>query len=184
MDLVSSHQRLLIAAALRTTGPILELGCGWYSTPLLHEIAVVGQRYLVTLDSQEPWLGQFRPELEHRYHQLKLVDWWEDAKLDPRDYGLLPARWSLVFVDHGPAVERYYVTKRLLTPAHQEPTVFVFHDTEEGRAYGYDRILPKFKFTWVDESQPVHTTLASNSVDFASWNLAVLRPRGLTEDVT
>ena len=33
-----SHVRLLTAAALSTTGDILELGTGFFSTPLLHQI--------------------------------------------------------------------------------------------------------------------------------------------------
>jgi hypothetical protein len=181
MDLVATHQRLLIGAALRTTGPILELGCGWYSTPLLHEIAKIQQRYLVTLDDNDHWLQQFAARdwsdkygFKDRYHQLIHVPYWEDAKLEPGDYDIVSPGWGLVFVDHGPPIERLYVARRMFNPTtpfreFKEPTVFVFHDTEESHPYGYDRLLKRFKYQWTDTCQKAHTTVASNRVDVTDW---------------
>lgn len=181
MDLVATHQRCLIGAALRTSGPILELGCGWYSTPLLHEIAVVQQRYLVTLDNNDHWLQQFAARgwpdhygFKDRYHQLKYVEWWEDAKLTPKDYDLTSVKWGLVFVDQGPPIERYYVTKRIAPRRSDmvgvsEPDVFVFHDTEDRHPYGYDRILDKFRYVYHDKCQKAITTVCSNTEDVTKW---------------
>ena len=38
MDQYATHQRLLVAAVMQTEGPIVEMGCGNYSTPLLVEL--------------------------------------------------------------------------------------------------------------------------------------------------
>src|SRR5678816_1277742 len=81
MDIVASHQRCLIAAMMRTTGPVLELGVGWYSTPLLHEICKVQKRKLLTFDNNSDWLVQFLP-LRSEYHYLNLVQWWGDFYYD------------------------------------------------------------------------------------------------------
>lgn len=173
MDIVSSHQRLLIAAAMRTTGTMLELGCGWYSTPLLHEIAVAQKRLLITMDNQPYWLPMFKG-FECGYHLLEQVDWWGNANFQ-KSYGM-------VLVDQGQPIEREYTTRRLLKES--DVDVFVFHDTEEKLAYGYERILPMFKYRWTDKAQPAWTTIASNKVDVTKWGLVELKTRGLTEDVT
>lgn len=176
MDLVSSHQRLLIGAAMRTTGRILELGVGWYSTPLLHEIAVTQKRMLWTVDNNDHWLAQFK-NLVHDYHALTLVGWWGELwnTLDNERYK--QDRFGLVFVDNGQPCEREYAVRALLDKA----DVFVLHDTEEGPAYGYNRVLgslthimnnlpgPMFKYQWTDKCQKAWTTVASNTVDVTQW---------------
>src|SRR4051812_37753763 len=155
MDQVATHQRLLVGAALRTTGPILELGVGWYSTPLLHEIAEATGRTVLTADNNPAWLRQFEG-LRTLNHQFELVGWWgEFYETQATDSD----RWGLVFVDHAQPIEREYAVRALLHHA----DVFVLHDTEEGFAYGYDRTLPMFKYQWTDKCQRVYTTVASNT---------------------
>lgn len=83
-----SHLQLLKAAVDRTTGPILEIGAGDYSTPYLHEIAKTG-RVVVTAEPPGEWLVRFDhleaathmfvPTLEHalskkRRYDVALVD--------------------------------------------------------------------------------------------------------------
>ena len=170
MDMVATHQRLLVGAAMRTQGAILELGVGWYSTPLLHEIATTQERELFTYDNNEHWLAQFKV-LENHFHKLKLLGWW----------GELPivGNYGLVFVDHGQPCRREDETRRLIDHA----AVFVFHDTEEEHAYGYNRILPMFKHQFTDKCQKVWTTVASNQVDVSKWfvQLPICEP---TKEIT
>lgn len=191
MDLVASHQRALIAAIIRTTGPILELGVGWYSTPLLHELATGLQRRLWTFDNNEHWLKQFK-SLENKWHKLELVGWWKEI-IEPLSRGFPPGhsdkRFGVCFVDQGQPIEREYAIRALK----DRVDIFVMHDTEEGRAYGYDRLLgyhrygeeiPKdfngdrngppgglFKYQWTDKSQQTWTTLASDTIDPCTWDL-------------
>ena len=171
MDLVATHQRALVTSALRTQGPILELGVGWYSTPILHEIATVLERPLITVDNNEHWLSQFR-NLDNKYHHFHLLGWWGNMPNFYQHYGL-------VFVDQGQPIEREYSIRRLINVA----DVFVLHDTEEGFAYGYDRTLPMFKFKQTDKCQKVWTTIASNKVDVSSW-LPVLPEVEPSQEVT
>ncbi len=162
MDLVASHQRLLLGAALRTQGPLLELGVGWYSTPLLHEIAVTQGRPLLTVDNNQDWLAQFLC-LQNDWHTLDLVGWWGELYELPRFRKI--ERWGLVFVDQGQPIEREYAVRGLLDQA----DVFVLHDTEEAFAYGYSRTLPMFKWKFEDRTHKVHTTVASNTIDVMKW---------------
>lgn len=171
MDLVASHQRSLIAAVMRTKGPILELGCGWYSSPLLHEIAAATGRPLVTIDNNKDWLEQFRATdwpkeygLERDGHKLILVGWWGDAPFD------LYPRWGLCFVDQSQPAEREYAVRRLMDAV----DVFVMHDTEEGPAYGYNRVLPMFKYRWDDKCQRAYTSIVSNVIDVSKWGMVEL----------
>lgn len=165
MDLVATHQRLLVAACVRTKGDVLELGVGWYSTPLLHEIAVAQGRLLVTIDNNEHWLKPFKMLGQEHLHKLILAGWWGNAPLERTYWG--GGRWSLVFLDQGQPIEREYAVHRLI----QQTDVFVMHDTEEEFAYGYGRTLPMFKYKFTDKSHRTWTTVASNTVDVTKWGL-------------
>lgn len=50
LDDWSTHQPVLYAIAMSTTGPIIEFGCGNGSTDLLHEICEKEGRTLITLE--------------------------------------------------------------------------------------------------------------------------------------
>jgi len=176
MDIVASHQRVLIAAALRTTGDILELGCGWYSTPLLHEIATVQNRQLWTFDNQEYWLPPFK-KLTCPEHKIIRVGWWGDM------YGYFPDRnhrFGLVFVDQGQPCEREYAIRNLIERA----DVFVMHDTEEKVAYGYERTLKMFKHQVTDKCQRAWTTVASNIIDVTKWGLRLMDSHEQATEIT
>lgn len=159
LDLVASHQRVLIGAALKVPGRMLELGVGWYSTPLLHEIAEMFHRPLLTADNIDYWLAQFLP-LESEFHHFDLVGWWGEAYQRFKLH-----HWSLCFVDHGQPIEREYAIRALF----DRVDVFVMHDTEELHAYGYKRTLPMFKYQWTDKTHKLYTTVASNSIDVSNW---------------
>lgn len=75
-----SHVRLLTAAALSTTGDILELGTGFFSTPLLHQIVKEegGRRMIVSSDTDSNWLPLFR-NLTTTFHQILLVPVYQDG---------------------------------------------------------------------------------------------------------
>ena len=46
-----SHLPILLRAMKATTGPVLELGAGIYSTPILHALCQIEGRKLVTYES-------------------------------------------------------------------------------------------------------------------------------------
>lgn len=152
MDLVATHQRLLVCGALQTQGTILELGVGWYSTPLLHEISKAQKRRLITIDNNPYWLNQFR-NLQNPYHTFIDIGWWGEMQAEDH--------YGLVFVDNGQPIEREYCIRKLINRA----DLFVMHDTEEHFAYGYNRTLPMFKYAWTDKCQKIWTTIASNVIN-------------------
>jgi hypothetical protein len=71
MDPYATHQRLLIAAAMQTDGPIIEMGCGDYSTPLLAEIAAHQGRTFEVYTADRKWGSKY--ELMCRVNYIN--DW-------------------------------------------------------------------------------------------------------------
>lgn len=170
MDNYGTHQRLLLRAALRTTGPMLELGTGWYSTPLLHEVAMIQERTLFSHDNDRAWLAPmaniFRSD-RHFFETLNRATW-------------MYRQWGLVFVDHGPTPETPRNDKGLLNALDRAQAVldlmdrtdvFVLHDTEQPVRweYDWDKVLPLFKYHITDASHDVHTTICSNKIDVTKW---------------
>lgn len=72
MDLFATHQRLLVKHMMQTTSPVIELGAGNYSTPILHEIAAAQGRHLTTVDNNPDWLNRFKI-FERDGHSLSLL---------------------------------------------------------------------------------------------------------------
>jgi len=66
-----THVKLLLVSALMTRGDILEMGSGYFSTQLLHDIVQeeAGSRMLVTAESSNDWL-QKHAGLQSDFHQL------------------------------------------------------------------------------------------------------------------
>jgi hypothetical protein len=91
----ATHQPVLLAAVQATEGAIVEFGCGHGSTPLLHRLAVLDRRRLITLDTNEQWLARFRSQFESPWHEFHAVSQWGEA-LASLDWD---ASWSVVFVD-------------------------------------------------------------------------------------
>jgi hypothetical protein len=126
MDPFATHQRLLVKYLMQTEGAILELGCGNYSTPLIHEIANAQGRAVLTLDSQQLWLSQFT-HMRSESHRFQYVPNWGDWKTSEQ--------YGLAFIDHAPAERRMPEIRKLL----DRVDVFVMHDTEDP-AYNYDKV--------------------------------------------
>lgn len=137
-----THQPLLLHALEITRGPVLEIGCGYYSTPMLHHLCRAQRRNLVTLDSQKEWMQRFLclecgvPTL-HAFHYVPdfmeqlLTPWWAD-----KSWG-----WSVALIDNHPEASRKHLIEKLKDRAE----VLVIHDTEEA-GYELETVLPSFKY--------------------------------------
>ena len=130
MDSFATHQQALCAAVTFTKGAILELGCGEYSTPLLHELA--RNRQLVSLETDITWLQKFT-HFTSPWHTLRLANYDTDP--------VFSQEWSVVLVDHTPPARRGPDVSRLRA----KTQLFVLHDTE-GIGYFYHTIQPHFKY--------------------------------------
>jgi predicted O-methyltransferase YrrM len=145
MDLYGTHQRLLVKYMMQTTGPVIELGAGNYSTPILHEIAAAQGRHLATVDNNPEWLSKFEA-FENAGHTLTLLKSWDDFVVtDPH---------GLAFVDHAdpPGHPRWLQVQKLLPVA----GVIVIHDTEDD-LYGYAKLMGEIDVIDEDTTHKTHT---------------------------
>ncbi len=161
-----THQTPLITAVMHTDGPILELGCGDFSTPLLHAICSANQRTLLSTDTDKKWLRLFL-DLETAWHTFVYVPVFENPR-NPQankwDQIGNDIHWSIVFIDHHPGTRRAADIKRLRSHA----DIFVVHDTE--KAYkDYRPVLASFKYRFVYKRYRKQTTLVSDTIDVAKF---------------
>lgn len=106
---MATHQPVLWTVAHAARGPIAEFGCGYGSTPLLHELSDrLGVR-LLTLDSNADWLDRFRPQFESPQHEFRLVSDWSEELARP-EWG---DGWAIVFVDQAPFEARALTVERV-----------------------------------------------------------------------
>jgi hypothetical protein len=126
-----------------TTGPIIEFGCGYGSTDLLHEICEKEGRTLITLDDNLEWLNKFtRKYLGQGYnpdnsgwHKFYFVPGkkWNDHEnpahwVDFIDkFELLSSlNFDVCFIDQSPWLARYETLKKMKDKAR----FVVIHDAE------------------------------------------------------
>ena len=142
---VSSHMPVLLKLVQMTTGPILELGGGSYSTPLLHWICQDTNRKLVTYESDKSYFKDFIEQYKTDFHEVYQIDDWSKAPFD-KD-------WEIVFIDHHPNSERKESAKRFANSANY----IVLHDAlpRWDVKYRYSQIIPLFKYKYrVDKYYP------------------------------
>ena len=145
-----SHLPVLMKLISLTSGPILELGCGMYSTTYLHWACFPTKRRLVTCESKEEWIG-FARQFETDFHKVIHVPDWD--KLDLNEF------WSIAFVDHAPDERRVDEIRRL---THAEYVVAHDADNRRERKYNYRSIRGLFKHrTTYAEAKP-NTAIFSN----------------------
>jgi hypothetical protein len=148
----------------RTTGPILELGAGRYSTPFLHWACCPTERPLVTLDSK-PEYFDYAAQFADEWHSVELVSDWDAYPLETPGNGLT---WDLVFIDHdahrrAPDAIRVASTARYV----------ILHDTC-GRAekhYHYSEVSPHYAHRYHFRKVRPRTTVVSNFVDVSRIGL-------------
>lgn len=137
----SSFFPILIKAVQNTDGPVLELGSGLFSTPLLHWLCAKQGRKLVTYtDQQEDY--KFARKFRTETHEVNFVTDWDKAEFDK-------TKWSVVLVDHTDK-RRAKDAIRLKNSAQY----IILHDTQEKswQQFGYQKLWSKFKniYHWKD----------------------------------
>jgi hypothetical protein len=150
-----THRPYLLRVILQTTGPILELGVGEFSTPALHLVSLLMGRQVQSYDTEERW-ARYYYGLRTRRHIVEHV----------RDYADVPCEaqsWDVAFVDHGPRAVRGQILSRLT----HVPFV-VCHDSED-TGYGYTEGLRLFRYVRTFKGMSPWTTVASNTDDVTTW---------------
>ena len=164
MDGYATHAPLLAWAVTRTSGPVLELGAGWYSTPLLHELVARQGRLLITCESEADWLKRFAAWHANDHAHVHVPDWDWDALPESVRAAVLEQDYGLVLIDHAPADQRIVDAERFW-PRCQ---VMVMHDVQApiaGQAWRrirnkaersrvYDKLTPHTGVAWKRQPAP------------------------------
>ena len=167
MNPFATHMPLLLACLRHTTGPVLEIGSGWFSTPLVAAFAT--DRLVRTIESNPDWydrisrVATYQPITRHR-HQILFVPDYDDAPI-------LDHEWSVVLLDHEPPPRRGHDAQRL----RDHCQLMIGHDSEHPD-YGYGPVFDTFKYRFTLSSIFPWTTVVSDT-DPLDWLADALRPQ-------
>ena len=147
----------LAVAALLTTGNILEIGAGVFSTPVIHNICSHHKRNCVSVDNDKKQLNKFIHYNKTMFHTIQYAD-------DLITYGDNKI-WGLVSIDHTLSAERYKNAISLAANAQ----IVVLHDAEmtnekyfkyeKNNVQGYYRYMCKFSLIRNEKSKQYTSTL-------------------------
>jgi hypothetical protein len=155
-----SHVAPLATAFMATLGPVLECGTGWWSTPLLHGMAAVAGRPLVSLENDQAWFVEICKRYSSPKHVVRYVEDWNQEPPDPE-------RYDLAFVDFSPGDKRVdFILSRLKGRV----DIIVAHDVEadippSAGAYGWVRLEGAFKYERIFKDVRPWTAIWSDTVD-------------------
>lgn len=152
----STHIPVLLRVLNVTSGPILEMGVGNFSTPLLHFACLDSNRVLQSYDNDPRYIKGASP-FSCALHLVDLIDDWDKA--DINKFGF----WSLALIDHKPAERRIIDIERLAKLAEY----IVCHDSEPivEHVYNYKKVFPLFKYIWNYTKVTPNTLVLSNFHD-------------------
>lgn len=160
IDPYSSHAPLLAACVAATSGTVIELGSGLYSTPLLQSLCLAQGRILITVEHDRQWLSRVYDERGHHpNHRCILVDAWGD--LDKYGEELT---CDVAFIDLAPADQRAWAIDVMRRWAR----ILIIHDTETEQRHNYPGVeerLRQFKYRVDDRRRGPWATAVSDSVD-------------------
>lgn len=92
----ASHQKVLLYALNLNDKPILELGSGDASTPLIHAVVAPKRLKILTLDQNLEWLKKYT-YLKNEFHSF---GYYSDEDIYSF-YASDSEQWGLVFIDNG-----------------------------------------------------------------------------------
>lgn len=137
----ATHLPALTRCVAETSGPVLELGMGNYSTPILHEMCK--GRELVSCDHELSWTNRFS-QYDNGDHQVLFVEDWDKSDVFEKT-------WDVVLVDHNPPARRAVDILRL------KARYIVVHDAEH-----FESALSKFKYRHDYNGMQPQTSVVSN----------------------
>jgi len=145
----STHNLVLIRIVEISTGPVLEVGAGLFSTPLLHWLCKLHNRRLYTLENNDDffyWARQFRSPGHSIVQVTKVADF------------KVKKHWGVVFVDHD-MVDSLRSDDAISFK--DSADYVVFHDSDE-RVYGFKKVKPYFKHVYEWTGCRPQTAILSN----------------------
>lgn len=147
-----SHLPVLMKTMeVSNSGPVLEIGMGFYSTSYLHWKCYMQGRELDSYEDNGPFIDKFK-RLKTDSHRIHLINSYDELSTD--------GHWSVVFIDHGPNTRRITEIERFADKA----DYMIIHDTEARRkdVYSYHKVLPLFKYRYDFKGTYPETSVVSN----------------------
>ncbi|KKR28419.1 MAG: hypothetical protein UT61_C0050G0003 [Candidatus Woesebacteria bacterium GW2011_GWA1_39_8] len=158
----SSHFTLLIKAILASKGPVVEVGAGFFSTPLLHWLCKSLDKKLVTYENTQEFYD-FAKRFQSPLHKIKFIENWDAMDFE--------TRWGVVFIDHHPPERRGVDVINFKDTA----DYIVIHDTNDSEnKYNYQMAWPHFKYRYDWVAYKPWASVVSNTVDVSKWDNNVL----------
>jgi len=150
-----THLPVLIKIIGMTSGDVLEMGMGLYSTPFLHW-ACFPDRKLVSYESDKECF-ELNKQYNEGLHEVHFVDNWDEADIDKS--------WCVAFIDHAPSRRRIIDIKKLAWRARY----IVIHDTQRNYKFcNYNEIWPLFKYRYDYKKAVPYTSVLSNFKDLSN----------------
>ena len=139
--------------------PILEMGSGLFSTPLLHWLCYERKRKLITCESYKHYLD-FANKFKTLWHEIRFVKDWNKEKFEDKMFGV-------VFIDHSPKKPRTRADDALRFK--DSADFIILHDagSDSHEKYGYHKIYREFKYRYDWMGCLPHTTVLSNRHDLS-----------------
>jgi hypothetical protein len=156
----ASHQPVLVTLLQKYGGKcnVLELGCGYGSSPILAGLSSYSEHYETDYD----WLQKVK-EFESENHSFHFVD--NHEKFMWNDLIPFSKSWDIAFIDNASGESR----QSNLIKLKDKCSYIVCHDTEEvykQAASDYRWNFSMFKYHYVFKNYNTFTTVVSNYFDF------------------
>lgn len=156
IDKYGTHQEILKKYVQLYPENVIELGAGYYSTPIINQYAKFSQ----TIDNDDAWLANVSKFRSEKHSIIKIDSW---AEFCPQ------GRYSLAFVDHAdtPDHQRWIQVLKLIPYS----DIIIVHDYEDP-LYGYSNILNMVEVLEVHELAGVKTAVLrpKNKIDLSKQN--------------
>ena len=151
--LAGSHIPVLAKLLEHTDGTVIELGCGFNSTPFLWWMCGVDMRRFISYENDREWINKVG------YRSYYTDDWDKAIENIQRSHDMV----DIVLVDHRPARKRRSSALKFKNHA----KFVVLHDSElaDHPAYKYTPIYKHFKYQYEYTKTTPHTMILSNFID-------------------
>lgn len=176
-----SHVPILATILNHTTGNILELGSGYYSTPIIHQYASK-DRKILTIDSDCNWINKFKTLFNSSYHEFYCNNTFKhnltinellyhtsphliDSAYEDKYYS--NSNFDVVFVDHSPGYRRH----KDIIQMRKNSKIIIVHDTDDTiinrLVFGHEMqdLFKTFKYVFRSKNLKPQTTVLSDTFD-------------------
>ena len=149
----ASHLPILTRVMQVSTGSVMECGIGVHSTPFLHSFCTEQKRKLFSYEDNEMWYQKHWAWI-NSFHSIEFITDWDTVPIEKQ-------HWGVIFIDH--TGERRAIEA---IRASKHADFVILHDTN-GRyekLYHYEKVYPFFKYRYIYNMIPNHTTVLSNFI--------------------